>query len=117
VLDFERDVLIGAGAEVVCLRSADEAIAALAAETFDGLLVDSSMPGEMSGLDLFQWICTNLPDYRGRFILAFSNANEQGLREMIEQNGIPFISKPFEVSELIAVMSGVLKSKKSTAAV
>src|SRR5436853_207412 len=46
VLEFEREALTGAGAEVVAVSSADEAIQRLQDECFEAMLVDSTMPGQ-----------------------------------------------------------------------
>jgi len=117
VLEFEREVLTGAGAEVVCLRSAEDAIAALATEAFDAILVDSTMPGEVDGLDFFRWLAEHRPELKSRVIVAFSSVAESELRELIKRERIHQITKPFEVSELIAVTAQVIQGKKSAAAI
>jgi PAS domain S-box-containing protein len=117
VLEFERDVLIGAGAEVVCMRTPEEAMEAIEREHFDAIVLDSTMPGPLSGIGLYRWIIANQPEYKDRLILAFSNLNEPNLKQVLEEDGVPGISKPFEVSELITVMSRAMVRRKSEAAV
>ncbi|HVZ16294.1 MAG TPA: ATP-binding protein, partial [Terriglobales bacterium] len=117
VLEFERDVLVGAGAEVVCVRSAEEAMDCLSSQQFAAVMLDSSMPGDLNGSDLLQWLTVQKPEMKSRVILAFSNADDGGLRQMVQENSICYITKPFEVSDLIAVIGNVLQSQKTTAAV
>ncbi|MGZ4790026.1 MAG: ATP-binding protein [Terriglobales bacterium] len=115
VLEFERDVLAGAGAEVVCLQSAEDAMKVLASQEFGAVLVDSSMPGALNGRDLLKWLTTHKPEMKKRVILAFSNADDPGLRDMVQEHAICYITKPFEVSDLIAVIRRVMQVQKSAA--
>jgi two-component system NtrC family sensor kinase len=117
VLDFEREVLMGAGAEVVCRRSAEEAITALASESFDAILLDSSMPGALNGLDFLRWIGKHRPELKSQVIMAFSGVPDGELRKMIQEEGIHYISKPFEVSELITLTENVVRGRQSAATV
>ncbi len=116
VLEFEREVLSGAGAEVVCLRTAESAIARLASEQFDAILVDSSMPGALNGIDVYRWISEHHPESKHRVILAFSSLTDADLREYIETNAIQCIGKPFEVSDLIAIVGKAMQAAKTIAA-
>ena len=117
VLDFEREVLIGAGAEVVCLRSAEAARETLRTERFDAIVLDSTMPGPLGGVDLYHWIATHQPEYKDRLILTYSNESDTNLRRALERDGVQAIAKPFEVSGLIAVTSRAMATRKSQATV
>jgi two-component system NtrC family sensor kinase len=116
VLDFEREVLMGAGAEVACCKTAEEAIAALSSENFDAMLVDSSMPGALNGIDFLRWIGRHRPELKSQVIMAFSGAGDAELRKAIHEEGIHYISKPFEVSELIALTEQVIRGNQRSAA-
>jgi two-component system NtrC family sensor kinase len=116
VLEFEREVITGAGAEVECIASAEEAIAKLAATQFDAILVDSSMPGALSGIDVYRWLAEHRPESKHRLVLAFSSVMDSELREFVESNAIPWINKPFEVSELIAVVGRAMQERKAASA-
>jgi hypothetical protein len=41
---------------------------------------------------------------------------DSALREFVESNGIPWINKPFEVSELIAVIGRAMQERKAASA-
>ena len=114
--DFEREVLVGAGAEVVCVTSVEEAITALSSQPFDAVLADASIPGSLDGRDLLRWVTANRPEFAGRLIVAFSNADSE-FKGVVEEQGVQSISKPFEVSELIKVTAKAMQSWKSTAIV
>jgi DNA-binding response OmpR family regulator len=86
-------------------------------DNFDAILVDSSMPGALNGIDVADWIAEHRPESMARAILAFSSLSDSETRRLVEERGIQHISKPFEVSELIAVMSRVMNTKKTAASV
>lgn len=113
VLEFEREVLTGAGAKVVCVSTGEAAINRLATEHFDAVLVDSSMPGALNGTDVYKWISFHRPESRHRLVLAFSSVTDNDLRDFVEKNAILSIHKPFEVSELIAVISQAMQLRNT----
>ena len=117
ILEFERDVLVGAGAEVASVSSAEEAINCLGSQRFDAILMDSSMPGALNGKDMLHWVANQRPELKGRVVVAFSSSEDPVLRQMVEEHAMSYITKPFEVSELIAVISRVMLGQKSAAAV
>ena len=116
VLEFEREVLTGAGAHVVCVTNGETAISKLSSEDFQAVLVDSSMPGALSGTDVYKWIAEHRPELRRRLVLAFSSITDSALRKFVDENAIPFINKPFEVSDLIAVIGAAMQEKKIASA-
>ncbi len=114
VLEFERELLVGAGAEVVAVGRGDEAIARLKQEPFDAIIVDTKMPGASSGVDLYHWIMDNRPSMKDRVIFTASNVRDPDTRAFLEQTGVPCIVKPFEVADLIA-MTRRISQKTRTA--
>jgi CheY-like chemotaxis protein len=79
--------------------------------------MDSTMPGALSGKDLLDWLANHRPDAKGRVVVAFSSAEDPELRQMVEKHAMPYITKPFEVSELIAVTLRAMQAQKSVATV
>jgi two-component system NtrC family sensor kinase len=116
VLEFERQVLTGAGAKVESVTSGEAAIAKLAAMQFDAILVDSSMPGALNGTDLYRWLAEHHPESKHRLVLAFSSLTDLELRDFVDRHAIPSINKPFEVSELIAVIGRTMQERKAVSA-
>ncbi len=116
ILDFERDVLAGAGAEVTTATSGEDALALLQRDKFDAILVDSWIPGECSGVDIFRWVANHQPGLEKRVVLTLSDIADPEVRTFVEENGVATIMKPFEVSDLIAVARNAMQKGRSTVA-
>ncbi len=114
VLEFEREALAGAGAEVVAVSSGEQAMRRLRQEKFDAVLVDSAMPGGWTGIDLYRWVAATFPGAEKNIILAVSNIRDGETRAFLKQARVPWIEKPFQVADLIAVARPLL-SRSQTA--
>jgi two-component system NtrC family sensor kinase len=113
VLDFEREVLTGAGADVVAMKRGDEAIARLQHETFDAIVLDSHMPGPWGGLEVYRWIAETRPELEACVVMTFSNDITEGsVRRFVQETHVQRVIKPFEVADLIALLRGILEKKK-----
>ena len=108
VLEFEREALAGAGAEVVTVTSGEQAIQLLQKEKFDAVLVDSAMPGGYTGIDLYRWVAANLPGTEQNIILAVSNIRDLETRRFLAEARVPYIEKPFQVADLISITRSLL---------
>jgi DNA-binding response OmpR family regulator len=98
VLEFEREVLLGVGAEVVAVDNGDEAVAYLRSEEFDAILLDGKMPGRWDGPDIYRWVADNRP-----------------ARHFLETTRCPCIVKPFEVKDLLALTRRLLRKVERAA--
>src|SRR4029077_14594588 len=96
VLEFERDVLVGAGAQVVALMNLEEVKTRLRAETFDAVILNGRMPGGWSAQDAHRWIGAACPGLEKRLMFTFSSIAEAEIRNYLQANGIPSLVKPFE---------------------
>src|SRR5216684_3285824 len=102
VLEFERDVLSGAGAQVMTVTSAEEMKSVLASQSFDALIMNGKMPGSGSIPETRRWIAESWPELSAHLLFTFSSLAEPEVRNFLEQNNVPFLVKPFEVADLIA---------------
>jgi two-component system NtrC family sensor kinase len=102
VLEFERDVLSGAGAQVSTVTNLERMKAVLDSQPFDALIMNGKMPGSVSVPETRRWIIENWPQLTGHFLFTFSSLAEPEVRRFLEQNNIQFLVKPFEIGELIA---------------
>ena len=102
VLEFERDVLGGAGAQVVALVNLEEVKARLRSETFDAVIINGKMPGGWSAQDAHRWIGAACPGLERKVLFTFSSIAETEIRNYLLANGIPSLVKPFEVVDLIS---------------
>jgi two-component system, NtrC family, sensor kinase len=116
VLDFERDVLAGTGAQVVTASSVDQMKAALKKQSFDALIINGKMPGLSGVPDTCRWISEEFPELSHHFLMTFSSLTESEIRNFLEQNKIPFLVKPFEVGDLIANVRKLLVKAQAAAA-
>jgi PAS domain S-box-containing protein len=117
VLEFERDVLAGAGATVVTARSSEDVKTRLLSEPFDALIMNGNMPGQWNAKESYQWLKENCPLLEGHVLYTFSNGLEPGAgRAFLQENHVPFLVKPFEVAELIAQARHLLQLAQVAAA-
>ena len=117
VLEFERDVLAGAGAAVVTSKSTEEVKTRLLSEAFDALILNGKMPGEWNARESYAWIKSNCPAIEGHVLFTLSNPVEQGdARSFLQENNVPFLIKPFEVAELIAQTRKLLPKAQAAGA-
>jgi PAS domain S-box-containing protein len=116
VLEFEREALAGAGAEVVAVSSGEQAIECLQREKFDAMLFGATMPGQWTGIDLYRWVAVNLPGAEGNIILATSNIGDKETCSFLKNVRVPCIVKPFQVAELIAIARSLLARSKGMTA-
>ena len=117
VLEFERDVLAGAGATVVTARTSQDVKTRLLSEPFDALIMNGNMPGQWSTKEAYQWLKENCPGMEAHVLFTFSNGVETGNgRSYLQENNVPCLVKPFEVAELIAQARKLLQQAQAAAA-
>jgi two-component system NtrC family sensor kinase len=116
VLEFERDVLSGAGARVVTLMNGDEVKARLLQESFDAMIIDGKMANGWNAPDVYRWISENRPGLEKHLMFTFSSAVEPELRTFLHDNNVPYLVKPFEVSDLISQARRLLQKTQAAVA-
>jgi PAS domain S-box-containing protein len=116
VLEFERDVLAGAGAQVVTLMNGEEVKARLLQESFDAMIIDGKMANGWNAPDVYRWICENRPGLEKHLMFTFSSALEPEIRSFLHDNNVPYLVKPFEVSDLISQARRLLQKAQAAIA-
>jgi len=117
VLEFERDVLAGAGATVVTARTSQDVKTRLLSEPFDALIMNGNMPGQWSTQEAYQWLKENCPGMEAHVLFTFSNGVETGNgRSFLQENNVPCLVKPFEVAELISQARRLLHQAQAASA-
>jgi PAS domain S-box-containing protein len=115
VLEFEREVLAGAGAEVVTASDSEKARALLSGGGFDALILNGSMPDGWSAIQIHNWVAEHSTSMLCRLLFTFSTLNSE-TQTFLERNRICYLVKPFDVAELIATTRRLLeKSLTATA--
>jgi PAS domain S-box-containing protein len=116
VLEFERDVLVGAGAQVVALMNIEEAKNRLRAESFDAVIMNGRMPGGWNAPDAHRWIGVACPGLEKKMLFTFSSIADHDIRNYLQANGITSLVKPFEVVDLISQARRLLAKTQAAVA-
>ena len=117
VLEFERDVLAGAGASVVTATKSEEVKTRLLSEHFDAVIINGNMPADWNAKDAHTWLRQNCPGMEHHVLFTFSNGVDQSDgRAFLQENNLPYLVKPFEVADLIAQARRLLQKAQAAAA-
>ncbi|HJT00626.1 MAG TPA: GAF domain-containing protein [Terriglobales bacterium] len=101
VLEFEREVLAGAGAEVVTASDPEKARNLLNSGGFDAVILNGSMPNGWSAVQIHGWLAQHHPRIVGKLLFVFSTLDGE-TQTFLEQKRISYLVKPFDVADLIA---------------
>jgi PAS domain S-box-containing protein len=117
VLEFERDVLMGAGANVVTATKSEDVKTRLLSEPFDAIIMSGKMPSDWHAREAYLWLKQHCSNMENHVLFTFSNGVEQGDdRGFLQENNVPFLVKPFEVADLIAQARRLLQKAQAAAA-
>jgi len=117
VLEFERDVLMGAGAAVVTARNCQDVKTRLLSEPFDAIIMNGRMPGQWSAKESYPWLKENCSGMEAHVLYTFSNGMEpDDGRTFLQENNVPYLVKPFEVAELISQARKLLQKAQAAGA-
>ena len=82
------------------VHNAERAMALLSETSFDLVISDVRMPG-VNGVAFFQWVQAHRPALVSRFLFVTGDLGASGLRGEIDTMGVPVLSKPFSVEQLL----------------
>ncbi len=117
VLEFERDVLIGAGANVVTASKSEDVRTRLLSEPFDAVIMNGKMPADWNAKEAYLWLKQNCPEMETHILFTFSHGVEQNSeRAFLQENSVPYLVKPFEVADLISQARKLLQKAHAAAA-
>jgi PAS domain S-box-containing protein len=108
VLEFERDVLSGAGARVTTVLTIDAMKSRIAEGQFEAVIINGKMSSQWNATEIYHWIEQNQPGLCRHLLFTFSTMVEPGVRAFMNEQNIPHLVKPFEVGELIAQVRKLL---------
>src|SRR5581483_958203 len=101
VLEFERDVLVGAGASVVPITGSADLKARMLTQVFDGFVLSGAFAA-LKAPEIYKWLAEKSAGAEKRVLFTFSTMIEPEVRTFLQDHNVPFLVKPFEVSDLIA---------------
>ncbi len=117
VLEFERDVLAGAGATVVTARNVDDVKTRLLSEAFDCVIMSGKVGNQWNAKESYSWLKENCEAMEKHVLYTFSNGLESGEgRTFLQENNIPCLVKPFEVAELISQARKLIQKAQAASA-
>ncbi len=115
VLDLEREILESRGFSVRTARSGEEARTLLSREPFDLVVTDLKVPGDITGEELYQWICERYPDLGSRVVFTMSDAGNEKVKAALERKGCHVIQKPFDLESFSNVVRDALRQVSAPA--
>jgi len=115
ILEFERDVLTGAGAEVFALTNVEDLKTQLANQSFDAVIIDGKIRG-LTPQDLYSWLAQNDSRLQKHLLLTFSNLPDPETRSFMQENNLAHLIKPFEVADLISQARRILQKTHAAGA-
>ncbi len=107
IIDLLTDVLGEDGHQVVGVCDGRAALRALEEEEYDLIISDLKMPG-LSGRQLYAHLKAGRPDMVKRIVFTTGDVVSPGTKEFLVQTGCRYLAKPFDVSEVSAVVNEVL---------
>jgi DNA-binding NtrC family response regulator len=116
VLEFERDVLSGAGAEVVTSMNAEEMQNLLRKQSFDAIIIDGKTQGVGSAREVYGWLVENCPGMESHLLFTFSTVAEPEVRSFLQEKNVPLLVKPFEVADLITHARRLMQKAQAASA-
>lgn len=109
VLDLEREILLARGFSVIVAHSGSEAQQCLEKHAVDLVITDVTMPGEISGRGLYEWILKNRPEMANRVVFTTSSAQRDEIKGLVTSDGNFIVQKPFAVETFSEAIQQVLR--------
>jgi two-component system NtrC family sensor kinase len=110
VLRIMQRSLQRGGYHVDAVSSATAGLEMLASARYDLVLCDIRMP-KMSGSDFYSVIGLRYPEMRPRVIFTTGDSVSPATRLFLDKTGVPCISKPFELDELLNRVKAALHNE------
>jgi len=115
-LDTEREVLTAAGLVVETLGPKVSVIERLQQQSFDTLFFETKSCEVESTEEVLRWIQDSQPDLAAKTVLIISDISDPGIDVFVHARRILCLVKPYEVSDLLAVVRRILRPAKSSMA-
>ncbi len=101
IADSCSELLTNKGCQVKAVYNTTDARLALQKEAFDVIIMDLKMPGEMTGMQLYEWMITYNPVLKSRIILTTGDVLSAESKEFIENFSVNVVPKPFHFDDLL----------------
>jgi DNA-binding NtrC family response regulator len=95
------ELLTAKGCQVTSVSSARDAMQAIQEDQFDIVIMDLKMPGEISGIQFYEWMVSYIPVLKEKVILMTGDTLSPEFRTFIEKSKVPVITKPFRFNNFL----------------
>lgn len=119
IIDDEESVLLimeralkGKGYKVYKAINGIDGLARLYQKRYDLILCDIRMPG-LNGPDFYRQVQEKDPLTAKRIIFTTGDILSLASRQFLEENGLPFLEKPFELDQLVKTVAAAVESNRS----
>ncbi len=119
LVDDERDLLemLTTALEMGGYRpdpvpSATDALERLRAIDYDALVLDIQLPGSMNGRDLFREIRAAWPELARHAMFITADTINYETRRFLDTTGMPYLEKPFLVSEFMREVADIVATAR-----
>jgi two-component system NtrC family sensor kinase len=109
VVDLVRAALEREGHKVMTAYDGDSAIQKIKKERLDAIVSDLKMPGK-DGVDIYTFCKEHKPKLKKRFLFFTGDIISPLSLRFLEENSVPYISKPFDIKNLISSVNRLLYS-------
>jgi len=92
------------GYEVVVSASAAEGLQLLSSGEFRGVVSDVRTPGEVSGVDVKEWLLRNRPGLASTFVFVTGDTASAETISLVAKAKTPCIEKPFRLHQFLAAV-------------
>jgi two-component system NtrC family sensor kinase len=90
--------------EITIARDGEQAFASIQRESFDVIVTDVRMPGEIDGIELFDRVAALKPHLTDRFVFMTGNLLDTRTMGRLENMRVRFVEKPFDIHHLSTVV-------------
>lgn len=108
VMAFVRVALERNGYTVECAETGAAALTMLSQNEYLGVISDMRTPGEVDGAGLYDWLHKNQPEVARKVLFITGDTVNEETARALERTGVPFIEKPFRVSQLMQVVKQII---------
>ena len=109
IRSFLTRVLTKAGHRTMTAADGQEALRLLRTSSVDALVIDHRMP-EMDGLEVYRRAVEAQPRLARRTLIMSGDVLDPALHAFAETNGLPLLSKPFDLEAGVAAIEAVMRS-------
>jgi DNA-binding NtrC family response regulator len=104
VMSYIKIALERHGFRVTSTETGVEALELLKEGNFLGIISDMRTPGGVDGAGVHTWVAANRPELATRMIFITGDTVNEETAATFARTGVPFIEKPFRVSQLLEVI-------------